>query len=199
MDTARHTQKTIFHAATIEFGKHGFQGAKMVDIARQARVSQSSVYYHFKTRKNLYRLVLKSNLQHMIDYLYYHMIVMHVAKRGEDKMIRVFIQYCEGHTEVLRLLILEIHQGGDLLFDLLDDIKETESYEKLYNVTTIFEEYVGIPWEDDSEIIQRFISFIGIIMIQFLLEPLLTGILGLVVTPDFQCEMHELFRLNKKG
>lgn len=179
MNTATQTKKAILQSATTVFGAHGFQGAKMVEIAQQADVSKSAVYYHFKSRENLYRIVLKNNLNHMINYLHYNLFLKHVAKPGEDQIIRVFIRYWEEHTEVLRLLTMEIHQGGDLLFDLLRNTKETESYDKLYNITTILEDHASHGSEEDSQVIQRFISFIGIIMIYFLLEPLFTKIIGM--------------------
>ena len=173
------TKHAIIESATAVFGKYGLYGAKMTEIAEKADVNKALVYYHFKTRENLYRIVLGTNLKHMINDLHYNLFLKHVSKPKEDQIIRIFIHYWEEQTEVLHLLTMEIHQGGDLLFDLLRDSKTSETYDKLYNITTLLEEHVHLGSEDAQQVIQRFISFIGIIIIYFLLEPIFARILGM--------------------
>lgn len=91
----------------------------------------------------------------------------------------MFLHYWEEHEEVLRLLAMEIQRGRDRLFDFLSDIKGTESCEKLLKITTNLEGQVGIQPKDDTKLIQRFISILGIIIISFLLEPLFTELCGM--------------------
>jgi len=56
----------------------------MVDIGQRKDVSKSVVYYHIKSRENLYRIVLKINLNYIINSLHYNLFLMHAAKPEED-------------------------------------------------------------------------------------------------------------------
>jgi AcrR family transcriptional regulator len=47
------TREAILHAATVMFGKHGFRGASIRQIAREAGVSPGLVQHHFGTKDRL--------------------------------------------------------------------------------------------------------------------------------------------------
>lgn len=49
----------LLDAAESQFSAHGFDGAGMKAIARQAQVSQSLLHYHFGTKEALYRAVIE--------------------------------------------------------------------------------------------------------------------------------------------
>lgn len=47
-------QHEIVTAATREFAEHGFAGASMASIAREAGISKALIYQHFDTKEHLY-------------------------------------------------------------------------------------------------------------------------------------------------
>lgn len=55
-DSAR-TQRSILDAATREFSERGFDGARIAEIARRARVSKQLIHHHFHGKEALFNAV----------------------------------------------------------------------------------------------------------------------------------------------
>ena len=49
----------ILAAAAAEFAERGFGGARVDRIARRARVNKAMLYYHFRSKRELYRTLLR--------------------------------------------------------------------------------------------------------------------------------------------
>ena len=52
------TRARLVTAAAAEFATHGFAGANVDRIARAARVNKAMIYYHFRSKADLYREIL---------------------------------------------------------------------------------------------------------------------------------------------
>jgi TetR/AcrR family transcriptional regulator len=57
--SARVSPDQILAAAAVEFAERGFAGARVDRIARRARVNKAMLYYHFKGKQQLYRMLLR--------------------------------------------------------------------------------------------------------------------------------------------
>ncbi len=57
---AQATRARILRAASVEFARHGYGGARGDRIARRARSSERMVYYYFSSKEGLYRAVLEA-------------------------------------------------------------------------------------------------------------------------------------------
>src|SRR6186997_938790 len=53
------SRERLLAAAAAEFAARGFDGAKVDRIAATARINKAMIYYHFKSKANLYREVLR--------------------------------------------------------------------------------------------------------------------------------------------
>jgi len=58
MDETTQVRSRILDAATEEFGRVGFSGAKVEAIARRAGVNKAGLYYHVGNKEKLYEAVL---------------------------------------------------------------------------------------------------------------------------------------------
>ncbi len=56
---ARVSPDAILAAAALEFAERGFGGARVDRIARRARVNKAMLYYHFTSKQQLYRSLLR--------------------------------------------------------------------------------------------------------------------------------------------
>lgn len=56
---ARVSPERILAAAAVEFAARGFAGAGVDRIARRARVNKAMLYYHFGSKRQLYRTLLR--------------------------------------------------------------------------------------------------------------------------------------------
>jgi AcrR family transcriptional regulator len=55
-------QADILDAALSEFAEHGFEGARMEDVARQARVSKGTVYLYYPTKQALFEALVRRDI-----------------------------------------------------------------------------------------------------------------------------------------
>ncbi|MBH47241.1 MAG: hypothetical protein CME71_03625 [Halobacteriovorax sp.] len=59
------TKLKILSVATELFSRHGYEGASIREIAREAGVNLAAVNYHFQNKLNLYYKVMDSNCERM--------------------------------------------------------------------------------------------------------------------------------------
>jgi AcrR family transcriptional regulator len=52
------SQESLLGAAIEVFSESGFSGARVDEIARRAKANKAMIYYHFRSKKGLYRAVL---------------------------------------------------------------------------------------------------------------------------------------------
>ncbi|MEG4315619.1 MULTISPECIES: TetR/AcrR family transcriptional regulator [Pseudomonadaceae] len=60
-------KELILHAASEEFAEKGFAATKTSDIAARAGLPKPNVYYYFKSKENLYREVLESIVEPLLE------------------------------------------------------------------------------------------------------------------------------------
>jgi AcrR family transcriptional regulator len=56
------TSEKILDIARIEFARHGLAGARVDRIASLAGVNKAMIYYHFRSKENLHRVVIDQEL-----------------------------------------------------------------------------------------------------------------------------------------
>jgi len=59
------TKIKILEVATKLFARHGYEGASIREIAREAGVNLAAVNYHFQNKQNLYYRVMDANCVRM--------------------------------------------------------------------------------------------------------------------------------------
>jgi AcrR family transcriptional regulator len=59
---AERTRRRILEAARREFGKKGFDGARVGEIARQAGVNKGLIFYYFQSKEELFRVLSEERI-----------------------------------------------------------------------------------------------------------------------------------------
>ena len=54
----QNTEQVIVEAAEAEFLEKGYDGAKMLSIARRAGVAHSMLHYYYRSKENLFQAVM---------------------------------------------------------------------------------------------------------------------------------------------
>ncbi|RDE22863.1 TetR family transcriptional regulator [Motiliproteus coralliicola] len=110
----------IIEAASKVFAECGFAATKTVDIAKLAGVPKPNVYYYFKSKENLYRSVLESITQPLLQ-------ASEPLLNNDDPVvafkayIRAKLQISKQHPHASKVFASEIMHGAP---HLPEDIKQ---------------------------------------------------------------------------
>jgi TetR/AcrR family transcriptional regulator len=100
------TREKIVAAASAEFARKGFAGARTDAIARRAGVNERMIFYCFENKEGIYREILRRKLGEKMRLL---------ESGPEDdfagSLVKGF-EMCAGDVDLLRMLQWEDLQGG---------------------------------------------------------------------------------------
>lgn len=106
------TKVKILEVATELFARHGFEGASIREIAREAGVNLAAVNYHFQNKQNLYYKVMDANCERM---------ECDIAEMNHDKPSvevltqRIFDYFIERRHEMMnsfKVILSEVTDGS---------------------------------------------------------------------------------------
>lgn len=109
------TRQRILNVATQEFATKGYDGARVDDIMRVAKVSKNLIYHYFGSKERLFIAVLETAYQGMHDYHSTWSIDAASPADGIRKLVRSTFEYWEKSSEFIGLLNSEnLHRGRHL-------------------------------------------------------------------------------------
>lgn len=105
----------ILAAAAAEFAARGFAGARVDRIARRARVNKAMLYYHFGSKQELYRALLRGVFAQGGARL--SAIAAESAPSVDkiDRTIAAMAEFMDQHAYVPAIMLREIAEGGSRL------------------------------------------------------------------------------------
>ena len=65
-NSEQNTEQIILEAAEAEFLEKGYNGAKMLSIARRAGVAHSMLHYYYRSKENLFQAVVLRKTREMV-------------------------------------------------------------------------------------------------------------------------------------
>lgn len=77
------TKRAIFDAAIKEFSNNGYSGATMDSIAENAGVAKGTLYYHFKSKEDIFKYIISEGMDLITDE------VKDAAAREENVILRL--------------------------------------------------------------------------------------------------------------
>lgn len=107
------TEEKVLGAAFKEFSQHGFYGARIDRIARNARVNKAMIYYHFKSKEALYERVFLD----MVTKIYGHVSPINPAIADpREKLYSIVNNYVDFFKSIdllfIQFMLREISGGG---------------------------------------------------------------------------------------
>lgn len=143
-------QTDILKAATRVFSEHGFDGAKMESIAKEAGIGKGTIYEYFESKERLFEEILKFSMEefrhglrnsidqgwtieekilncsrYSVEFLNSHMdivqIVMQVNTLSKEVRVQLFVE----HSAILKLYKEMVHEAkrkGELREDLDEEL-----------------------------------------------------------------------------
>ena len=108
------TTGRLVSAALSQFGAHGFAGASVADIARDAGVTTGALYHHFGSKAGLWVIVRADVEQRVLDRIEGAAAVVRVHSLAQlAPAILVGFDYLT-RTDYARLLAEPAHPDGDV-------------------------------------------------------------------------------------
>jgi AcrR family transcriptional regulator len=95
LNIPKEKQDRVLRAAQVEFAKFGYHKANIDDICKRAKISNGALYKYFKSKAELYRAVIKRQVEGKEHY-------MHEVRSAETsccEKIRMLMQNTQTETE----------------------------------------------------------------------------------------------------
>ncbi|GBQ67303.1 TetR family transcriptional regulator [Ameyamaea chiangmaiensis NBRC 103196] len=121
----RANTRQILAAAEHVFGRHGFHGASMMDIAREAGLPKANIHYYFGTKEDLYRAVLEHILSEWLHDADMWLQPDNTARAGFEGYIRAKMAFSRKRPDASRLFAYEVLQGAPNVYPYLSTTLRT--------------------------------------------------------------------------
>ncbi len=102
----------ILKSATKEFADKGFAGARMDEIARQAKINKAMIYYHIGDKEGLYNTVLSSTFGNMADAMGKNIIWDKPPAENLHIYIQTISEAIRENPQIPPIMLREAASGG---------------------------------------------------------------------------------------
>ena len=175
-------EKTISAAIEV-FSIKGKHGARMEEIAKEAGVNKSTVYYYFNSKENLYREVLKKIYYEKFRFVFDELQriqsdgINHIerAKTIIRSFSRAFSEN-PNYTTIINNALT--NEPQDLQF-VIRHLKAEYDFIRPEKLVGFFEEGISNKAFRNIDARQTIISIVGVTMIFFIGKPIIEIMLGL--------------------
>jgi AcrR family transcriptional regulator len=106
------TRRRILNAATAEFARYGFAGARVDRISRRARTFDRMLYYYYGDKISLFRVVLENTYEELWRAEEALKLSGVAPEAGIRELVAFTWRYFVAHPEFIRLLNSENLQRG---------------------------------------------------------------------------------------
>jgi TetR/AcrR family transcriptional regulator len=109
---ARVSPDHILAVAAREFAERGFAGARVDRIARRARVNKAMLYYHFSSKSQLYRTLLRGMFSGAAARLQAIAAEPVPPQQKVDRIIAAMAAFVDEHRFYPAIMLREVAEGG---------------------------------------------------------------------------------------
>lgn len=102
----------ILKSATKEFADKGFAGARMDEIARQAKINKAMIYYHIGDKEALYNTVLSSTFGNMAAMMSKNILVDKEPAENLHIYIQTIAETIRANPQIPPIMLRETAAAG---------------------------------------------------------------------------------------
>lgn len=158
------TEEKIKTAAAKVFVDKGFSGARTRDIAEEAGINLALLNYYFRSKENLYNIVIMDKLKLFFD------VVINIVSDSNTTFEEKFPLLVEKYTDLLlnepnlpMFLLSELKQNPDFFSNTLH-MKERINLESF----SYFQKITGI--ENRNDVVQLLVTFLSVTIFPFVVR-----------------------------
>lgn len=110
-------ERNILAAAVQVFARKGFDGARTDEIAAKAGVNKAMIYYYFKSKENLYTVIVETLFEKIYLILSRHLFNVNVTtpEEGILSFINSYMDFIYAHRIFLRVMLWDLAGGGQIV------------------------------------------------------------------------------------
>jgi len=165
---AADSRQRILNAAATEFALRGFAAAGVDRIAARARLNKAMIYYHFQSKQNLYRTVLRDVFGAMGAHLQTIADSPDTPFAKLDHFVQAFVDQGARVPHFAPIILREIAEGGRRL----DEETYTLMVRIVRTMTGIVNEGRAAGQFNDVDPILLYLTTVWPIMVYLATEPI---------------------------
>lgn len=176
------TAQKIIEAAAEEFAGHGLAGARIDRIAKLAGVNKAMIYYHFKSKDELYQTIIDRHLNKISNFFRERVALLD----NPDEIFRTLSEFYNSQfidKNFIPILLREIASGGDIIKKSFGDFLSKGPVMKLKGV---IEEAARTGAFRPVNSRQAIASFIGMNLFYLFMSPMVNQILEIEDEKEFR-------------
>ncbi|MBN1212138.1 MAG: TetR/AcrR family transcriptional regulator [candidate division Zixibacteria bacterium] len=179
----------IISAALDEFGQYGLAGARVDRIAKKSGLNKAMIYYHFHSKENLYREMIKSFFTYITGEIGQSLKTSGTAAEVLSSVIDVYTQLFLKDTPIRSILLRELaNPKGEILKQIAGVLTESKVSIEL---RSLIEEGVDKGYLRSVDIRQAVVSFLAMNIGYFIISPITDRVLQIEDREKFIKERKE--------
>ena len=178
----------IINAALDEFGQYGLAGARVDRIAKKAGLNKAMIYYHFNSKENLYREMIKSFFTNITLEISQSLKTSGTAVEVLSCIAEIYTQLFSKDTPIRPILLRELaNPDSEIINQIAGVLKESKVSIELRSLLQS-----GVAGGDlrSVDIRQAVVSFLAMNIGYFIIYPITDRVL--------QIENHDRFIRDRK-
>jgi AcrR family transcriptional regulator len=97
----------IFQAAIEVFAQSGFDQAKVDDIAKKARVAKGTIYYHFRSKEELFLGMISEGLEKLVEYVKRNILQSNDPREQLSYLVEAHLRFFAQNAPLAKIILQE--------------------------------------------------------------------------------------------
>lgn len=131
------TKRTIFESAIKIFSQNGYSGATMDSIASDAGVAKGTLYYHFKSKEEIFNYIIKEGMNIIKERIESTAYKQQDALSKLKVLCRIQLELVHEQRDFFIVLMSQLWGQESRQLGLRESIKKYINYIQLYIVEAI--------------------------------------------------------------
>jgi len=169
-------ERKILAAAVEVFAQKGFDGARTDEIALRAGVNKAMIYYYFKSKENLYSIIVETVFKEISQILDAHLSRIDVTTpaKGITAFVDKYLDFIYAHRVFVKVLLWDLARGGAIVSRVAGRVMRDRTDQAM----EIFEKGARDGHLRPINPKHLFVSIMGMILFFFFAEPVVRVIWG---------------------
>lgn len=168
------THEIILRVAGAEFAEHGLAGARVDRIAMRANINKAMIYYHFRSKDQLYQAVIENHVQSIGQFLEGAFTEESGLETFLFKLARFYNSIASERSTFVPILLREIASGGERFRVALSNVIVEKGLSRKFQKIIDDGAAKGELRKVDSK--QAIISFIGMNIFYIMVAPMINQV-----------------------